>query len=60
MDPNKIEDVSDKLWKEANPDTKMDTPNMVYIHVENHKKEWLESDGELSLCDFIKKYKWNK
>lgn len=47
-----IIETAEKLYKHVNPNTKMDTPNSVYITVEKWAKKWSESKSELTLFDW--------
>jgi predicted amidophosphoribosyltransferase len=49
--------VAEKLYYEANPDTKMDVPSSVYEKVEVWAKKWMLDTEGLSLYAWIKKYK---
>lgn len=44
--------VAERLYREANPDTNMDTPSYVYEQVEKFKKRKLEDNSNLSLYDW--------
>lgn len=47
--------VAEKLYYEANPDTKMDVPSFVYEQVEKANKRRLMTGSKLSLYDWCKK-----
>ena len=47
--------VAEKLYYEANPDTKMDVPSFAYEQVEKANKRRFEAMSELSLYDWCKK-----
>lgn len=44
--------VAERLYREANPDTKMDTPSFIYEQVEKAKKRKVEAGSNLSLYDW--------
>ena len=49
-----IIEVAEKLYYEANPNTKMDVPSMVYEKVENANKRRIKAQSKLSLYDWCK------
>lgn len=54
MNKNDIIEVAETLYREMNPDSKMNTPSFAYETVEKWKKEWNISKSPLSLYDWIK------
>ena len=57
MNKNDTIEISEKLYYEMNPNTKMDVPSFAYETTENWKKEWLNSQSKLTLYDWIKENK---
>ncbi len=57
MNKNDTIEVAKKLYYEKNPNTKRDVPSFAYEITENWKKEWSNSQSELTLYDWIKKNK---
>lgn len=55
MENNDVMTVAEKLYYEANPDTKMDVPSFAYEKVENANKRRLLTGSKLSLYDWCKK-----
>jgi hypothetical protein len=53
---NDIIEVAEKLYYEANPNTKMDVPSFVYEKVERANIERIKSKSKLSLYDWYKKH----
>jgi hypothetical protein len=51
---NDVIEVGDKLYKEANENTRMDTPSYVYEKVNNSNKRRVASLSKLSLYDWYK------
>ena len=51
---NDVIQVAEKLYYEINPDSKMNVPSFVYETVEKWKHEWLKSQSELTLYEWIK------
>jgi len=45
--------VAERLYREENPNTNMDTPSYVYEKVEKSKKRKSEANSELSLYDWF-------
>ncbi len=43
-DFGEIVKVGDAVWKHENPDTKMETPNMVYEQMEKFWDEWIKEN----------------
>ena len=54
MDKNDIIEVAEALYKEKNPNSKMDTPSFAYETVKKWKNECNISKSPLSLYDWIK------
>ena len=54
MNKYDVIEVSEALYYEKNPDTKMDVPSSVYETVEKWRHQWLNSGLEISLYDWIK------
>jgi hypothetical protein len=50
-------EVAERVYKHVNPNTKMDVPNSVYITTEKWYREWLNTDTELDLFNWILKNK---
>jgi len=46
--------VAEKLYYEANPNTKMDVPSFAYEQVEAANKRRIKANSELSLYDWCK------
>lgn len=46
--------VAERLYYEANPDTKMDVPSFAYEQVEAANKRRKDAKSELSLYDWCK------
>lgn len=55
MDNNNVIQVAEKLYYEANPNTKMDVPSFAYEHVEKANKRRIASGSELNLYNYCKK-----
>lgn len=51
---NDVITVAERLYKEMNPDSTKDTPSFAYETVEKWNKEYLQSNSDLSLYDWIK------
>ena len=45
-------EVAEKLYKYANPNTKMDTPNTAYTITEEWYIEWLQIETKLDLYEW--------
>lgn len=45
-------EVADRLYRFLNPETKMDTPNSVYITTEKRFHEWAKSDTDQEFYDW--------
>jgi hypothetical protein len=54
IDENDVMQVAEKLYYEANPNTKMDVPSFVYEKVEAANKRRISQNSNLSLYDFCK------
>jgi hypothetical protein len=54
MNKNDVIEVANALYREKNPNSKMDTPSFAYENVEKWKKEWNLTETPLSLYDWIK------
>jgi len=54
MNNNDVIQVAEKLYYEANPDTRMDVPSYAYEQVEKANKRRFEVKSELSLYDWCK------
>jgi hypothetical protein len=54
MNKYDVIEVADALYKEKNPNSKMNTPSFAYETVEKWKNEWMISKSLLSLYDWIK------
>ena len=50
-----ILEVTEKLYYEANPSTKMDVPSFAYEKVEAANKRRVKAQSKLSLYDWCKK-----
>lgn len=50
-----ITEVAEKLYYEANPNTRMDVPSFAYEKVEKANKRRVLSGSSLSLYDWCKK-----
>lgn len=46
--------VAERLYREANPNTKMDTPSFAYEQVESANRRRKEANSDLSLYDWCK------
>ena len=57
MNKNNTIEVAEKLYYEMNPNTKMNVPSFAYEITEDWEKEWLNSQSELTLYDWIKENK---
>ncbi len=57
---NEIIKISEILYYEANPNTKMDVPSYVYEQVEAANKRKIEASSNLSLYDWCKQELSNK
>ena len=57
MDNNNLVYVAEKLYREMNPESKMNVPNFAYEVVEKWRIEWLQSNQDISLYDWIKENK---
>lgn len=57
MNNNDIIQVAEKLYREKNPESKMDVPSFAYETVEKWKHEWVQSNSVLSLYEWIKQNK---
>lgn len=57
MDNNDVIQVAEKLYREKNPESKMDVPSFAYEFVEKWAKEWFFANSELSLYEWIKQNK---
>ena len=57
MNNNDIIQVAEKLYREKNPESKMDVPSFAYETVEKWAKEWFFTNSELSLHEWIKQNK---
>ena len=51
---NDVIEVAEKLYYEANPDTKMDVPSFVYEAVETENKKRKEANSSMSLYHWCK------
>lgn len=51
--------VAERLYREKNPESKMDVPSFVYETVEKWRIEWLQSNQDISLYEWIKLNKSN-
>lgn len=49
--------VAERLYREANPESKMDVPSYVYELVETWRCEWVASNSVLSLYEWVKQFK---
>ena len=54
MDENNVISVAERLYKEANPTTKMDVPSYAYEVVEKEMLEWLMAKSEITLYQWCK------
>ena len=54
MDNNNIITVAEKLYYEANPNTKKDVPSFAYEQVETENLRRIKSQSKLSLYDWCK------
>ena len=54
MNQYDVVEVANALYREKNPNTKMDTPSSVYEIVEKWKNEWMTTKTPLSLYKWIK------
>lgn len=52
--------VAEKLYYEANPNTKMDVPSFAYEQVEGANRRRVNANSDLSLYDWCKKELENK
>tara|TARA_R110002110_G_scaffold154720_1_gene348714 strand:- start:348 stop:518 length:171 start_codon:yes stop_codon:yes gene_type:complete len=52
---NDVIKVAEKLYKEANPNTRIDIPSFAYEKVESMNKKRMEALSKLSLYDWCKK-----
>ena len=52
---NDIIQVAEKLYYEANPNTKMDVPSFAYEKVEASNRRRIKAQSNLSLYDWCKK-----
>lgn len=52
---NDIITVAEKLYYEANPDTKSDVPSFAYEQVEGANKRRIKAQSNLSLYEWCKK-----
>ncbi len=51
-------EIADKVYKHVNPETKMCTPNSVYIATEKWYYEWSnDTETDLDLFEWILKFK---
>jgi hypothetical protein len=57
MNNNNLVQVAEKLYREMNPESKMDVPSFAYEIVEKWRIEWLQSNQDISLYDWIKQNK---
>lgn len=57
MDNNDVIQVAEKLYREKNPESKMDVPSFAYEFVETWRCEWIASNSVLSLYEWIKQFK---
>jgi len=55
-----IIEVTEKLYYEANPNTKMDVPSFAYEQVEAANKRRIKSYSKLSLYEWCKQELTNK
>lgn len=39
-DYGQIQEIGDAIWNHKNPESKMETPNMIYEQVEKYWDEW--------------------
>ena len=56
-DNNNLVKVAEKLYREKNPKSTWDVPSFAYELVEKWRIEWLQSDQDISLYDWIKQNK---
>ena len=54
MDENNVISVAERLYKEANPTTKMDVPSYAYEVVEKECRAWNNARSELTLYQWCK------
>lgn len=54
MDKNDIIQVTEKLYYEANPSTKMDVPSFAYEMVEKLNNKKFQEKSELDLYEYCK------
>lgn len=54
MNKNDTIQVAEALYREKNPNSKMDTPSFAYEIVERWRNEWNSVSSELTLYDWIK------
>lgn len=52
--------VAEKLYREVNPESKMDVPSIIYEKAEAFKKEWLKTSSTLTLEQWIRLNKSRK
>lgn len=57
MDNNNLVYVAEKLYREKNPESKMNVPSIAYVIVEHWRIEWLQSNQDISLYKWIKENK---
>lgn len=60
MENNNIIKVTEKLYYEVNPKTKMDVPTYAYVKIEHANKRRIEENSNLSLYDWCKQEMSNK
>lgn len=60
INENNLAQVAELLYYEKNPDTKMDVPSFAYELVEKWRIEWLQSNQDISLYNWIKENKDSK
>lgn len=53
-------EVAEKIYYHVNPDTKMNVPNTAYILTEKWYREWMKTDTDLELFDWVLKNKHGK
>lgn len=49
--------VAEQVYYHVNPTTRMDVPNSAYISTEKWYKEWLNTETDLELFDWVLKNK---
>jgi hypothetical protein len=54
MDNNNVIEVAEKLYYEANPNSKMDVPSFVYEKIEAQDRKRIAAESDLNLYDWCK------